>query len=167
MSVGARAPLRALLAALAIGAAVPGTWALLAPRSFYDDFPGPGHWVARLPSYNPHLVTDVGAFYLAFALLFAWAAWRPARELVAPLTVAWAAFSAVHLGWHAAHLDGFSTADAVGQTVSLAAVLAATLAALALASGRATRSARGASRPRRRPRDPRRRASRRASSGGS
>ncbi len=93
--------LRAVLAALALSAAVPGAWAAAAPRSFYDGFPGAGrHWVDRLPAYSEHLVTDVGAFYLAFALLFAWAAARPARELVIPLAVAWSLFSTIHFAWH-------------------------------------------------------------------
>jgi hypothetical protein len=126
-------PLRWLLAALAASAAVPGVWALMAPRSFYLDFPGAGHWVARLPAYNEHLVTDAGAFYLAFALLFAWAAVRPARALVTPVAAAWSLFSAVHLAWHSAHLEAFGTADAVAQTASLAAVLAASAVAVRLA----------------------------------
>lgn len=125
--------LRALLAALGLAALPPGAWATLAPRSFYDDFPGAGHWVARLPGYSEHLVTDVGALYLAFTLMFAWAALRPARGLVLPLCAAWALFGALHLGWHATHLGAFGTADATAQTVSLAGVLAATLAALVLA----------------------------------
>ena len=127
------APLRWLLAGLAASAAVPGAWALLAPRSFYLDFPGTGHWVARLPAYSEHLVTDAGAFYLAFALLFAWAAIRPARALVAPLAAAWSLFSVLHLSWHSAHLEAFGTADAVAQTASLAAVLAASAVAVHLA----------------------------------
>lgn len=126
-------PLRLLLAALSAGAAVPGLWALLAPRSFYDDFPGTGHWVARLPEYSEHLVTDVGAFYLAFALLFAWAAARPSRALVVPLAVAWALFSVAHLAWHAAHLGTFDTANAIAQTVSLVVVLGGALLAIVLA----------------------------------
>jgi hypothetical protein len=126
--------MRALLAALAASAAYPGAWATLAPRSFFDTFPGAGHhWTGGLPPYNAHLVTDVGAFYLAFALMLAWAAWRPARELVIPVCLAFALFSALHLGFHAAHLDGLSTFDAVAQTVSLAAVLIAALGAAALA----------------------------------
>jgi hypothetical protein len=128
-----RPALRALLAALAVAAAVPGLWALLAPRAFFDDFPGSGHWVAKLPAYNAHLISDVGAFYLAFALLFAWAALRPAQALVVPLCIAWSAFSALHLFFHVTHLDGFGTADAVAQTISLAAVLAAGVAAAVLA----------------------------------
>ena len=125
--------MRLLLAALAVSAAVPGVWASAAPRSFYADFPGLGrHWVAELPAYSEHLVRDVGAFYLAFAALFAWAALRPARALVVPVTAAWALFSVLHLGFHLTSLEGFATVDAVGQTASLVAVLAAAVAVLAL-----------------------------------
>jgi len=93
--------MRALLAALAVSAAYPGAWATLAPRSFFDTFPGAGHhWTAGLPAYSEHLVTDVGAFYLGFALLLAWAAWRPTRELIVPVCTAFALFSALHLAWH-------------------------------------------------------------------
>jgi len=126
--------MRALLAALAVAAAYPGAWAAFAPRSFYDTFPGAGrHWTAALPAYSEHLVTDVGAFYLGFALLLAWAAWRPSRELIVPVCSAFALFSAIHLAWHSAHLDGLETADAVLQTASLAAVLVASVGAVVLA----------------------------------
>ena len=134
--------MRALLAALAVSAAYPGAWATFAPRSFFDGFPGAGrHWTAGLPAYSEHLVTDVGAFYLSFALLLAWAAWRPSRELVVPVCTAFALFSAIHLAWHSAHLDGFATADAVLQTASLAAVLVASLGAVVLARRRPARAA--------------------------
>ena len=126
--------MRALLAALAVSAAYPGAWATLAPRSFFDTFPGAGHhWTAGLPAYSEHLVTDVGAFYLGFALLLAWAAWRPSRELIVPVCTAFALFSALHLAWHCLHLEGFDTVDAVLQTASLAAVLAASVGAVVLA----------------------------------
>ena len=134
--------MRALLAALAVSAAYPGAWAVVAPRSFFDEFPGAGrHWTAELPAYSEHLVTDVGAFYLAFALLLAWAALRPSRELVVPVCSAFALFSALHLAWHAAHLEGLATFDAVAQTASLAAVLAASAGAAVLASRRRARGA--------------------------
>jgi hypothetical protein len=122
--VSTRTAIRALLVALAVSAAVPGLWATLAPHGFYANFPGTAHWVDRLPPYNAHLVTDVGAFYLGFAVLFAWAAVRPARALVLPACAAWAVFSAIHLGYHTAHLARFSVTDAIGQTTSLAVVLA-------------------------------------------
>jgi hypothetical protein len=127
--------MRALLAALAISAAYPGAWATFAPRSFFDTFPGGGrHWTSALPAYSEHLVTDVGAFYLGFALLLAWAAWRPWRELIVPVCSAFALFSAIHLAWHSAHLGGLTTFDAVAQTASLAAILVASVGAVVLAA---------------------------------
>ena len=125
-----RACLRGLLAFLAASAAFPGAWATLAPASFHRSFPlGGDGWVAPLGATSPHLLADVGAFYLAFAVLFAWAAWRPDRALVVPLGLAWAGFSALHLGWHAAHLAPFSVGAAVAQTASLALAVAAPLLA--------------------------------------
>jgi hypothetical protein len=124
--------LRVAFAAIAAGNLLIGLPAVLVPRSFYDDFPLGAGWVAELSPYNQHLVTDVGAFYLGFGLLFAWAAWRPRRALVLPLSFAWALTSAIHLLYHAVHLDGFAVADAVAQTISLALVLIVPLAALRL-----------------------------------
>jgi hypothetical protein len=126
---------RAALAVLALFAAVPGLAAAFAPRTFYDHFPFTAHWVDRLPPYNAHLVTDVGAFYLAFVVVFAWAARTLQRDLVRASCAGWAIFSLLHLVFHATHLDGFGTADAVGELVSLAAVLA--LPGLALWAARA------------------------------
>ncbi len=125
--------LRGLLAFLAVSAAFPGLWATLAPDAFYTSFPlGGGGWVAPLGPASPHFLADVGAFYLAFAGLFAWAAWRPSRDLVAPLCLAWMLFSTLHFGWHLAHLDGLSAADSVAQMVSLGLVLAVPALAIRL-----------------------------------
>jgi hypothetical protein len=121
--MSARTAIRALLVALAVSAAVPGLWATLAPHSFYADFPGAAHWVDRLPPYNAHLVSDVGAFYLGFAVLFAWAAVTLRPALVLPACVAWSVFSGIHLLFHATHLSGFGTADAIAEITSLAVVL--------------------------------------------
>ena len=60
-----------------------------------------------LPPYNEHQIRDVGDFYLAFTVLFAWAAWRPSRELVLPLASAWSVAALLHAGYHSLHLDGF------------------------------------------------------------
>ena len=70
--------IRVLLALLACSAALPGAWAALAPRSFYTTFPGAGHWIALSGPFSEHVARDVGAFYLWFALMFAWAARPPA-----------------------------------------------------------------------------------------
>jgi hypothetical protein len=128
--------LRLAMGVVAAANVLIGAPAVLAPRSFYDDFPLGGGWVAELPPYNQHLTTDVGAFYLGFAVLFAWAAWRPQRALVVPLAFAWSLTAAIHLLYHVVHLDGFGVADAIAQTVSLALVLAVPLAALRLARTR-------------------------------
>lgn len=124
--------LRALLALLALSAAAPGLWATISPSGFFTDFPGVGAWVVELPPFNEHLTRDVGAFYCAFAVLFAWAAWRPSRALVVPLAISWSLFSVLHLAFHAANLDGYSAGDAIGQTGSLVAVLAAGAAAIVM-----------------------------------
>lgn len=100
-----------------------GLTAALAPRTFYDDFPFVAHWVELLPPYNEHLVTDVGGLYLGFAILFAWAAWKPDRALVLPLCVAWLAAAAIHLLFHIDHLAGFSSADAIAEIATLALLL--------------------------------------------
>lgn len=143
--------LRAVLALLAASAAVPGAWASFAPRSFYASFPGAGHhWVDRLGPFNAHLIADVGAFYLAFAVLLAWGAVRPAPAFVVPAAAAWSLFSGLHLRFHATHTHPLPSADALAQTVSLAAALAGGLAVLALSARRGTPPAGPSCRPRRR-----------------
>ncbi len=116
-------PLRLALGAIAAVNAVTGAQAAIAPRAFFDGYPLGRGWVAEVAPYNEHLVMDVGGFYLAMAVLFAWAAARPDRRLVVPLVSAWTAFSLVHLGYHVTHLDGFGTVDAIVQTLGLVGVL--------------------------------------------
>ena len=108
---------------LAANAAITGLPAAFAPRAFYDDFPFGAAWVSMLPPYNQHLVSDVGGFYLAFALLFAWAAVTLQQSLVLPLCVCWALAALIHFGYHVAHLDGWDLGDAVAQTVALGLAL--------------------------------------------
>ena len=69
-----------LLAATALGG---GFWALILPRSFYEDFPLPGrYWVSTLGPYNEHLVLDYGELNLAFEVLLVFAAALLERRLV-------------------------------------------------------------------------------------
>ena len=119
---------------LAAQAAATGLPAALAPRWFYDEFPLGRGWVAMLPPYNQHLITDVGGFYVAFALLFAWAAITLQRTLIVPVCAAWGVAALLHFGYHAAHLDGWDAGDAIAQTLTLALVLA--LPAVAIAASR-------------------------------
>lgn len=114
---------RIALAFLFLSAAVIGLTAALVPHTFYGDFPFVTHWVELLPPYNEHLVTDVGGLYLGFAVLFAWAAWTLDRTLVRAVCIAWLLTATIHLIFHASHLDGFGTADAIAELVSLAFLL--------------------------------------------
>jgi hypothetical protein len=116
--------LRAGLLVLALAAAVVGFWALLAPQSFYDDFPGGGRtWVSVLPPYNDHLIRDVGGLNLALALLLGWAAVTLERPIVLAALVAALVYAVPHFVFHAANLEDLSTGDKVAQTVSLALAL--------------------------------------------
>ena len=70
-----RGAIRFLLFALGIPQALIGLMALLAPRTFYDDFPaGTDGWVHVLGPFDEHLVTDVGALFVALGVLLSLAA---------------------------------------------------------------------------------------------
>ncbi len=112
-----------------------GGWAVAAPRSFFDQFPGWGHhWTALLPPYNEHLTRDVGGLSLALAVVTAAAALALQRRLVAVTALAWLFYSVPHLAFHLAHLRGVATADQVGEVVSLGLGVAAPLLLLAVAA---------------------------------
>lgn len=127
-----RSPLSARIALwiLFASAASIGAVAAVAPHTFYADFPFFAHWVEMLPPYNRHLVTDVGGLYLGFAVIFAWAAIALEATLVRAAATAWLLAATLHLLFHATHLDGFGTADAVGEVASLAFLLAPPLVAI-------------------------------------
>ena len=126
--------LRVGLGLLALAAADIGVWALVAPRSFYDDFPGGGRsWVSAVGPYNEHLVRDVGGLNLALALLLVAAAVFLERRLVIVVLVAYLVNAVPHFIFHVSHMDEMSTGDQVGQTVSLALAVLLPLALLPLA----------------------------------
>jgi hypothetical protein len=118
------------MALLCASAASIGLVAAAAPHTFYADFPFFAHWVEMLPPYNEHLVTDVGGLYLGFTVLFAWAASTVQPTLVRAASSAWLLVAAIHLLFHATHLDGFGTADAIEELASLAFLLAPPLVAI-------------------------------------
>jgi hypothetical protein len=113
-----------MLAVLTASAIYVGGWAELFPRSFYDSFPGLHRvWVSVDGPFNEHLVRDVGAFYLAFAVGGVLAMmWRD-RRVTLLVAAMWTTFSVPHLGYHLHHLGALPTADAVGQSVALGGTL--------------------------------------------
>ena len=103
---------RIALSALALTSANIGLWATVAPRSFYDAFPGFGSvWVAVDGPYNEHLIRDVGALNLALTVLLAAAVWTLTRETVIIAASASAVWGTPHLLYHAQNTDGLSTTD--------------------------------------------------------
>lgn len=128
-----RRVLRAGLGLLAVTGTGVGLWAVLLPLSFYRGFPLPGHaWVARLPAYNAHLVTDVGALNLALAFGLAVAALTLEPLLVRTSLIGYQLYAIPHLVFHADHLAGFPPVDAAVQTALLCGEVVAPLALLAL-----------------------------------
>jgi hypothetical protein len=93
---------------------------LFLPRIFYDDFPLPGNsWVAMLPPYNEHLMRDVGALNLAVAVVVGAAAIWMEQRLVLVSLVSYLVFAVPHTIFHAAHLEHYTAADAIAQTITL------------------------------------------------
>ena len=112
---------RVILALLAITAVQLGLWATIAPRSFYEDFPGGGRsWVAVDGPYNEHLVRDFGALNLAMAVVLIVALVHLTPVLVRTAAISSLLFAVPHFLHHARHLDVFtSSSDKVANMVLL------------------------------------------------
>lgn len=110
-----------------------GGWASLAPRQFFDTFPGFGqHWTAAYPPYNAHLITDLGATFVTLGVLLLIAAALADRKVTAVVLVGVMVFSALHLQFHARHpgaLHGRALAASLA-TLVLGVVAPAVLLAL-------------------------------------
>jgi alkylhydroperoxidase family enzyme len=129
-----RGAIRFLLLALGIPQALIGLWALLAPQSFYDDFPaGTDGWVNVLGPFDEHLVTDVGSLFVGLGVLLAIAAFSLRRGLVMAAAISWLIFSVPHFLWHVFNLEPYETADAIANTLTLAWTVVGGLLVLYLA----------------------------------
>lgn len=108
--------LRGGIAVMAVTPALVGIWATVAPRGFYDQFPGAGHhWVSAVGAYDEHLVRDVGALYLGALVLLALAWVWLDRRLVQGALISYAVAALPHLIYHCTALDNFSMGDAVAE----------------------------------------------------
>lgn len=115
---------------LAVNALVLGLWAPIAPRSFYDEFPGLGRvWVAVDGPYNEHLVRDLGALNLALAVVLIAAFVVLSRQLVNVAAGAALAWGLPHFIYHAQHTEPLSTGDNI---LNLSALAVASLYPLGL-----------------------------------
>lgn len=89
-----------------------GLWALFAPRSFYDDFPGLGRaWVSVDGPYNEHLIRDIGALDLALCVVLIAAFVRMTRDLVVVAGLAVLAWGVPHAVYHLVNVGGLEAVD--------------------------------------------------------
>src|SRR2546427_9548026 len=103
------------LGLLAVSAFPLGVCSVVAPRSFYDDFPGFGrHWVSPDGPYNEHLLRDFGGLNLALGVFTVCAAIWLLRPMVLAAALAWLASSVPHVLYHLFNLEHFDSTDQVG-----------------------------------------------------
>ncbi|GAB0103651.1 hypothetical protein JMUB6875_26240 [Nocardia sp. JMUB6875] len=121
----------ALLGVLVAIGLITGLWALFAPSSFYDSFPGFGlHWVGGDGPYNHHLVTDVGAFFLALAAISGAALYYRDSVIARVSGFGWLVFGVPHLIYHAFHRGDLGAGAFTLELLSAVAIPALGLAIL-------------------------------------
>jgi hypothetical protein len=139
-----RAPIRIALIYLVIMLGFVSVWILIAPKGFYDNFPGGSvHWVSALPPYNEHLERDFGAAWLGLAILSGLAALWMERRLVQAAGLSLLAAGLPHLIYHATTTEAYSTGDNVASLAALTLGIILPLGILYLASARVQRGAPG------------------------
>jgi uncharacterized protein DUF4345 len=110
----------ALLLVLGVPQAAIGAWALLAPHSFWADFPvGGSGWVETLGAYDEHLVRDVGTLFLGLGVLLIIAAIRGQRSLSVVAAVIWLIYALPHTLWHYFNLGPYNAGNAIANVVTL------------------------------------------------
>ena len=121
--------IRGGLITLAVVQGPVGLWALVAPHSFYEDFPlGRGGWVSALGPYNEHMTIDYGALTLALVMVLAAAAVVMERTLILVAAGAYLIWPVPHFAYHMANLGPYDTGDAIGNVVTLVFTVALPLA---------------------------------------
>jgi hypothetical protein len=122
------------LIAVAVGQASTGLWALVAPHSFYKDFPaGRGGWVSATGPYNEHMTVDYGALSLALVAVLIAAAVVLERRLVIAAAGSYLVWSVPHFVYHVFTIDIYGTGDAIGNLVTLGATVVLPLAIIVAA----------------------------------
>ena len=111
-----RGAIRFALIYLAITIGVVAAWILIAPKHFYDEFPGGGsHWVSVLPPYNEHLERDFGAAGLGLATLALIAAVWLDRRVVQAAAISLFVGSLPHTIYHFTTTEHYSTGDNIAS----------------------------------------------------
>jgi mannose/fructose/N-acetylgalactosamine-specific phosphotransferase system component IID len=137
-----RGLVRGALIYLAVTIGWLAVWILVAPKGFYDGFPGGStHWVSALPPYNEHLERDFGAAALGLTVLAALAALWMERRVVQAAAITLLVAGLPHLAFHLTTTERYSTADNVASITGLALDVLLPLALLYLVSDAAQRPA--------------------------
>jgi hypothetical protein len=130
-----RGLIRFALIYLAVTIGFVAAWILIAPRGFYNTFPGGGtHWVSALPPYNEHLERDFGATGLGLAVLAGLAAWWMDRRVVQAAAISLAVAGLPHFIYHLTTTGHYSTGDNVASLTGLVLDVLLPLAILYLVS---------------------------------
>ncbi|HEX4226189.1 MAG TPA: hypothetical protein VHZ97_27760 [Pseudonocardiaceae bacterium] len=118
---GHRRGQRIVLAFLFLTGAGTGFWAYFAPQGWYDTFPGFGvSWLPQLGPFNEHFAVDVGAMFLAYAMLSGLALLRVHDVvLVRAAGLTWLVFNVLHLVYHLTMLGMYRPVDQVLNVVVL------------------------------------------------
>jgi len=125
--------LRIGLVLLGLPQLVLGVWALISPTGFYDTFPGGGqHWLPAYGPYDSHLVTDVGATFLAIGVLMLLAAYVLERRMIQVALVAYLAYAIPHFIFHLGNDGVLSSGAQVANGFGLGLGVAAAIGLLAL-----------------------------------
>ncbi|WP_046317095.1 hypothetical protein [Mycobacterium sp. UM_Kg1] len=121
---------RCCLTALALTGVFVGGWAYCAPLHWYNTFPGFGlRWLPVLGPYNEHFAKDVGALYLATAMLAATAfVYLGNRALMLATAVTLSTFNLLHLIYHVPMLHMYGLLDAALNALFLSLVLVCSVA---------------------------------------
>jgi hypothetical protein len=119
---------RPVAIAAGIAFAIPGAWALVEPRSFFDT-------VARFEPFNQHFIQDIGAFQLGLgAVLLLAATFKPSGVTTA------LAGTGIGSAFHtASHFVGRDLGGVPERDIPLFSVFTVVLLAAALWSWRADR----------------------------
>jgi hypothetical protein len=132
------------LVALGLPNAAAGLWAVLAPESWYERFPG---WDPRLvaaePPFNAHLVTDAGSGLLASGVVLLVAAWLADPRSTRLAVVAFAAFAVPHTAFHALNPSPLLSSAEDAQNVAVLVFSVVAAVALLIGAGWSRRKAAG------------------------
>jgi hypothetical protein len=112
-------PYRYGLLVVAVGQLGATIQALVAPKSFYEDFPFGRGWVEAYPAYNDHLIYDYGAYTLGAVVALVIAAVWLDRRVVQVVTVSWLVSATIHFVNHVVTVDRYGTGDAIANLTGL------------------------------------------------